>query len=816
MSNTNLALADERRPSKLAKQAVNVHKFGGSSLATAECIERVVNIIANHCHLHDVIVVSANGKTTDQLVKLTEQAIARSPEFLTTLNQLRQYQQSLIDTLLTRKTAEKLTVQLAQDFTQLTQWLNNAVASYQYHILAFGEVWSARLLAAVLTDRICPTQAIDARHFLRLTNVQFGDVNYSTSRRLYQQCIQPHHLTVVTGFIAEDEVGNCCVLGRNGSDYSATILAAITQARMVTFWTDVDGIYSADPRIVPQARKLHRLPIEVAQELGRLGNPVLHERTMKPLTEHQTHLQVASSFNAEQQGTEIGHFGLIAQQELSVTHLNDLLLVQSAAINNQNYAELAEQFHGYAGNAELGQLVISRLYQQALSQALASRHHQIRFTPVSLVAAVGYNIAKRSKKRATFNRAVAEYQPLVIYASDNQHALIAIFTDPASVEQVNHIHQRMIHGTKTIGLAIAGLGNISQQFLAQLPTQIERIKALHNVHLVALFNSSKCWFDLDGITTEQAVAQFEQRAQPYESEQLVEQLIQHPYDDLIVMDITASERFSEYYADFFQHGVHVISANKYAASSALPQYQQLLSLTKEHQCFWLNNTTVGAGLPINYAINDLLQSGDEINHISGIFSGSLSWIFAQFDGSQPFSSLVKQALTEGLTEPDPREDLSGRDVQRKLLILARLAGFELSLDDISCENLIPDSLQALSLDAFLTQLSAVDAVFEQRLHQAKQHNAQLAYVAELTVVNQKIQAKVSLTTIASKHPFASVSAGDNIFLIKSRWYQQNPLIIQGPGAGREVTAAGLHSDLVTLCQQLTVKQTQVSIKGIHS
>ncbi len=286
-----------------------------------------------------------------------------------------------------------------------------------------------------------------------------------------------------------------------------------------------------------------------------------------------------------------------------------------------------------------------------------------------------------------------------------------------------------------------------------------------------------------------------------------------------MVDITPCEKFSQLYEQFFTLGIHVIGANKWAASSSTKNYNTLVNTADLNNSFWLGNTTVGAGLPINHALDDLRQSGDIITEISGVFSGTLSWLFETYDGTGLFSTLLLDALKQGITEPDPREDLSGRDVQRKLLILARKAGFELSLEDIDCQNLVPEVLQGLTTEDFLVRAHELDDFFASQLARAKSHHACIRYVARLKQVNEqdtsKVIAKVSLEMLNQGDAFANLTPCDNIFQINSSWYRENPLIIRGPGAGRDVTAAGLHSDLVNICQQLGNKQRQVKIKGIN-
>jgi len=263
---------------QLAQHAVKVHKFGGSSLATAQCIERVVDIIQTHCQLSDVIVVSANGKTTDALLNIVQQVENEGQLLVSAISQLQENQQSLIKALLNNSNAELLINQLIKDIAQLSLWLTEDLTKHQNDILAFGELWSARLLSAVLGERVCPSYNLDARDFLVINNDRDCQVLHEVSEQSLKSAIQPSKLVVITGYICQDTNSITKTLGRNGSDYSATIMASLLGASNVILWTDVDGIYSADPRLVPSARKLHRLPNGVAKELGRLGNPVLHAK----------------------------------------------------------------------------------------------------------------------------------------------------------------------------------------------------------------------------------------------------------------------------------------------------------------------------------------------------------------------------------------------------------------------------------------------------------------------------------------------------------------------------------------------------------
>ncbi|SEL77158.1 homoserine dehydrogenase [Colwellia chukchiensis] len=831
MNDENSAVLRHAAKNHLAKLAGNIHKFGGSSLATATCIERVMNIIREHCQLNDIIVVSANGTTTNALFHLHQlslsYAVQQSESLVTgvesepsktlreqfnqALRALAGEQKSLIEALLNASTAARLSEQLASDVQVISQQLLANPDRFKNDLLAYGEVWSARLLSALLNESVCPSYMLDAREFLLLADEKASVIDYAESGRAFAALQKRNSLLIVTGYIARNKDNQSCTLGRNGSDYSATIMAALSKARHVTLWTDVDGIYSADPRKVPQARKLHRLPNAVARELGRLGNPVLHAKTLQPLTQHNSHLHVASSFAADISGSEIGHFGHIAKQELAVTELNDLILACSNSFYGDSGQRAVQEFAPICYNLEQGYLLIPQRQQKALSQWLASYGNQVSFQPVAMIAVVGHSVATQGDMRARFKKALRQQKVLHFQPASNKHSYIAILAEPCTTELLNTVHTRMTKDAKNIALVVAGVGNIGQRFLTMLPKQLARVTGLDNVHLVALAGRTKALINTDGIDLSNAYQDYQQQAQVCDSTHLLRWLSKHPYDELIVVDITASEAFSNLYHDFFAHGIHVISANKWAASSSTDNYQQLLATAEKNTSLWLGNATVGAGLPINRTIKELLDSGDEITEISGIFSGTLSWLFQYYDGESPFSQLLAQALAEGITEPDPREDLSGRDVQRKLLILARAAGVSLSLQDIECQNLVPESLCDIPLAEFLQRSTELDELFLQHLQRAKAKGCAIRYVARFINKNDKIVAKVSLEQLSEQHAFTQLTPCDNVFQINSQWYQDNALIIRGPGAGRDVTAGGIHADLVAMCQQLNHRQPQVKL-----
>ncbi len=798
MALTNLALKNQI--------IVNtVHKFGGSSLANPESLLRVLAIIKDNAQLGDLIVVSANGKTTDKLLHLLS-LVEQNDEFFVALEGIKQGHLAMLND----DFPIVLTQQFTSDIATIAQWQQQGQLSAQANnVLAFGEVWSARLLSALLQKNGYASEVIDARQALLLESTDNVQINEQVSQQRLLALNTPNQLNVFTGFIASDVDGNCHTLGRNGSDYSATIAAHLINANNVILWTDVDGIYSADPRIVSNARKLHRIENSVAKELGRLGNPVLHAKTLQPLAKQNIHLHVASSFHAKNSGTEIGEFGDIAKQELSVTHSNELIKISSAQLNSDVINEINRRFSAIYHCPDHTCIVVSQQFADLTQQFLKHRHIDYTLEPVSLIAMVGFQVAKRAEIKARFKRALQLTDAVNLIGSNGEHSIIAFLKDECSVELVNHVHNQLTADCRNIGLVIAGLGNIGERFIDMLPKQLSQLPQLAHVHLVGMASSKKLLIANDGIEPETALNTFKQNSVEYKTEDLLTWLQQHPYDELIIVDITASDDFSRLYQPFFELGLHVITANKCAGSASLERYSALKYAQHNGNSQWLTNTTVGAGLPINYALDDLQNSGDTVKEISGIFSGTLSWLFANFDGTQPFSKLLIQALDKGFTEPDPRDDLSGLDVKRKLLILARQAGFTLSLDDINCQNLVPEFARPLSKGEFFEQIEGIDAFYQEQLDKAREQQGALRYIARFKgKSNGQFTATIGLEVLPQNHAFANLAPCDNIFQISSNWYQENPLIIRGPGAGRDVTAGGLHSDLVHLCRQLNTNVYQ--------
>ena len=776
-----------------------VHKFGGSSLSSADRYHAVANIVLANTEQGDCIVVSASGKTTDTLVKLWQSYQQQDSQAVSDILLLiDNNQRALIEQLLTGQNKQQALAQLKGELAVLNE-LISLQQLLEAPLLAHGEVWSARLLAAYLNQLGVDAQDVDARQLFTLND---GQLLHQKNQQQCSDAISRKHINVVTGFIAADCQGNTVTLGRNGSDYSATLLASYTFAKQVSIWTDTQGVFSTDPRKVKNAVKYAKVCREQANLLARLGNPVLHAKTLSPLKDSEIKLVVRSSFDCDATPTEVVKEGY-SKAKRFITTLDNIDLLRVDKLSGGEVGELSQliqhSLHHFTKDGDTYLLVPGQSTHQVVSH-LAGRANIVEsnLSGCAVVAPTADVIALTEQATALLKE--QSIHPRFVQQDDNY---VLILNDQAIDSDVlTLLHDKLVNKGQELAIIVAGLGNVGEVFLSQLQAQFARLSAQYKVKVVALLRSKQMLFSASGLNTETWQEQWHNEAQSYDKAELLARINELDYEHKVVIDITASEAFSQLYPDFVELNCHLISANKYAGTAENSWYQNLRTNLAERNLLWRYNTSVGAGLPINFALADLQNSGDSINRIEGVFSGTLSWLCSSYDGSVPFSDLVLQAQQMGYTEPDPREDLSGRDMQRKLLILARDLGLDLELDDIALTPLMPEQLAAGSWQDFLANKQLLDEFMTEKAAQAAAEGKVVRYTGAITLVDSKVQAQVGLVNVGKDDVLASLKPGDNIFVINSQWYTDNALVIQGPGAGKEVTAAGVHSDLYWLVNNL--------------
>ncbi|OWO83295.1 bifunctional aspartate kinase/homoserine dehydrogenase II [Photorhabdus luminescens] len=803
-----------------AENGRQLHKFGGSSLADVKCYQRVAKIMANYSQPGDLMVVSAAGSTTNQLINWLKLSQNDRISAHQVQQVLRRYQQDLIRGLLPETVAEELVTRFIADLEKLSTLLDKPVSDVTYaEVVGHGEIWSARLMSAVLEAQGIPSAWVDARQFLRAERSAQPQIDIALSQPLLNQLItqNPNKRLVVTGFISSNHDGETVLLGRNGSDYSATQVGALAGAKRVTIWSDVAGVYSADPRKVKDACLLPLLRLDEASELARLAAPVLHARTLQPVSISDIDLLLRCSYQPEQGSTRIERVLASGTGAKIVTSHDDVCLIELYVAAHHDFKQIykdidlllkREQIRPLATGihpdcnliqlcytSEVVNSALGVLEDAALPGRLSLREG------LALVALVGAGVCKNPLHCHRFYQQLKDQPVEFIWHAEDGISLVAVLRTNQTEHVIQGLHQSLFRAEKRIGLILFGKGNIGSRWLELFAREQKNISARSDFEfiLAGVVDSRRSLLDYQGIDASRALAFFDDEATEYDVDALFLWMRAHPYDDLVILDVTASEELARCYNDFASYGFHVISANKIAGASSSSDYRLIRDAFAKTGRHWFYNATVGAGLPINHTVRDLRESGDTILSISGIFSGTLSWLFLQFDGSVPFSDLVEQAWQQGLTEPDPRIDLSGQDVMRKLIILAREAGYEIEPEQVRVESLVPKEAASGSLEQFFDNSSAINEQMVQRLAAAQEMGMVLRYVARF---NANGKAKVGVEAVRSDHPLASLLPCDNVFAIESRWYRDNPLVIRGPGAGRDVTAGAIQSDLNRLSQLL--------------
>ncbi|EIX4889612.1 bifunctional aspartate kinase/homoserine dehydrogenase II [Vibrio vulnificus] len=794
-------------------QVRQLHKFGGSSLADPDCYRRVVNILKEYSGDNDLVVVSAAGKTTNRLIEFSEALEKDGRLAHEALQALRQYQTGLVEALIASNQRSELLDQLADEFSTLAELSAPLTTAQKAAILGHGEAWSSRLLAALLNQHDLAAVAQDARAFLRAETGTQPEVDRARSYPLIKEVLaqHSHRRVVITGFMAQNQAGETVLLGRNGSDYSATVIGALAEVAKVTIWSDVAGVYSADPRLVSDACLLPLLRLDEASELARLAAPVLHSRTLQPVAQSATELNLRCSYTPESGSTRIERVLASGRGAKIITSLDDVMLVQLNFSAGHDFERQQQevlralkraQLEPLAFEAQKDQFKLRLAYTTEIAGGALAHLQELGLAAeiklkegFSLVAAVGAGVTNNASHCFGFYQQLKHSPVEFISEAESGLSLVAVMRRVDIPVLVKAIHTQLFQAQKRVALALCGKGNIGSSWLSLFAQQKNELEKRHgmNFELVAVVDSQTYLFNEQGLDAAAVHAHFDDDSVPNDGANWLQRLSSiQDYDEVVVLDVTASRELAAQYLDIAHQGMHLISANKIAGSASSDYYYQVQDAFSKIGRHWLYNATVGAGLPINHTVRDLRESGDEIVALSGIFSGTLSWLFQQFDGSVPFAELVDLAWQQGLTEPDPRSDLDGSDVMRKLVILARESGLDIEPENVKVESLVPEELKELSLDDFFDQAHLLSERLQERLTKAQRQDQVLRYVARL---EKNGKARVSVEALQREHALANLLPCDNIFAIESKWYRDNPLVIRGPGAGREVTAGAIQSDL---------------------
>jgi len=815
-----------------------VHKFGGSSVADAECIRRVAAIVESTPVPRVAVVLSACKGVTDALLGLVSAAEKRDPTVGAQLAALEARHTDLARTLLSAEGAAAYCETLASDgrdiagIVQAVALLKSAAQNIRDLVAGFGEIWSTRLFARLLAERgraAGPVRWLDARAVVMVEwgplgpAVQWPESEAAIAREVGDEFAGT---LVITGFIASDRAGIQTTLGRNGSDFSGSIFGALLAAREIVIWTDVDGVLSADPRRVPDAKVIDSLSYNEAMELAYFGAKVIHPQTMAPAVSREIPILIKNTFAADRPGTLICAHPTSALWVKGITTIDQVALVNLEGAGMIGVPGTAQRLFGALQEAGISVILISQGSSEhsicfAVPDAdgtaageivrrafdLELREGQIQRVDVSrhcaILAVVGDGMAGHHGAAAKVFQALGDAGVNVraIAQGASERNISVVIEAKHSTRALQAVHAGFYLSPHTVSIGLIGPGLVGGALLGQLATQLERLsgKGL-DLRVRGLVRSSSMWLEdgaIDAGAWREAPAN---RWQPVDLEAFARHVAAEHLPHAVIIDCSASTEVAQHYAAWLAAGIHVVTPNKKANSGPYAYYASLDGARRGAGTHYLYEATVGAGLPIMQTLRDLRETGDEVRSIEGIFSGTLAYLFNVYDGTEPFSSIVRTAKQKGYTEPDPRDDLSGTDVARKLIILAREVGLDLELDDVTVESLVPTELADGSADDFLAKLPAFDARMAARYAAAAAAGRVLRYVGRLDVRERR--ATVGLVELDRKHAFANIALTDNVVRFETMRYCDNPLIVQGPGAGPEVTAGGVFGDLLRLCAYL--------------
>ncbi len=828
----------------VADKRWKMHKFGGSSLADANCFRRVAAIILGNQDRPLGVVVSAMGGMTDALLNLAVLAEQDDAAFNAALYGIGERYAAVAKSLLEGEPLVRVLDAWRKDFDDVTDVLKaialvkSAPQRSRDVVAGYGEIWSARLLAAFLgqEDHERGGDWIDARSIVCVRDAELGPrVLWDESQARMDRALAPDFdgVVVITGFIASDEEGLQTTLGRNGSDHSAAIFAALTGSAELTIWTDVDGVMSADPKRVPEAQVIDRLTYNEAMELAYFGAKVIHPQTLGPAIENDIPVIIRNSYKPSHPGSRIEAQATPTNNIKGITAIGGMALVNLEGSGMIGVPGTADRLFACLKTAGVSVTLISQASSEhsiclAVPQDVAERARkvitqafaeeleggQIQSVEVtasqSIVAVVGDGMAGSPGIAARFFGTLgrAGVSIRAIAQGSSERNISAVVDSEQATKALRAAHSGFYLSAKTISIGLIGPGTVGTALLRQIEKQSEKLAQKFNLDLRvrAISRSQKMLLGDRRLDISSWKENFESSAIDADLDAFAAHLKPDHLPHAVIIDCTASEQVASKYADWLSRGVHIITPNKKAFSSAYSQYQALQAAADTGSTHYFYETTVGAALPVITTLCDLIHTGDDVRSISGIFSGTLAYLFNVYDGSRPFSEIVRVAKDNGYTEPDPRDDLSGMDVARKLTILTRELGQSIEIGDFPVENLVPKALRDCSVDEFLDGLAEYDATIEALFNAAAAKRKQLRYVATLDAAGN---ASVGLESVDDEHPFCNINLTDNIVQFETERYSDNPLVIQGPGAGPEVTAAGVFADLLRLANYLSTGEGYV-------
>lgn len=813
---------------------MRILKFGGSSVANGERIERVLKLVSENSKQERItVVVSAFQGVTDQLIDLGKKASNGDVSYLEALSALKDRHQRTIQELIPDENAV-FQKEIDSRFKELEDVLHGVYLIRELSlrtqdvIMSFGELFSARIIAEAARNAGLIAEFLDTRTIIK-TDSRFGSarVLFDVTNSLIQRYFEINSaLQIGTGFIASTVREETTTLGRGGSDYTASILGAALNASEIQIWTDVNGVMTGDPNKVPKAFPIQAMSYEEAMEMSHFGAKIIHPPTMQPAMDKNISIRIKNTFHPEFTGTIINNVPI--QSAYSIKGISSISKVSLLTVQGSGMigiAGISSRLFGALARRGISVILITQassehsiciavdprqdeeaksLIEEEFSLEIFARQVDpvILERDLSIMAVVGDDMRHTPGISGRIFQSLGKESINVVAvaqgSSERNVSVVISFADESKALQAVH-DTFFFPSSKRLSLFLAGPGLIGKTLLKQIQDQLPLLKKQNiDLQIAGIANSRQMIESEHGIDLT-SWKELLESSDVLMSPETLHSLLHRVGGTLAFVDCTASETIRELYPDLLSSGVSIVTANKKALTGSWQEFVAIYNAAVSSEARLLYEATVGAGLPVISTLKDLVTTGDKIIKLEAILSGTLSYLFNRFDEKTSFSRLVSEARKLGYTEPDPRDDLNGADVGRKLLILARTIGLSLEMADLEIQSLIPENARsAPTSEEFLKMLAVEDAAFERLQTAVAKEGKVLRYIA--TLENGK--AKVGLQRIAPEHPFYSISGNDNVIAFTTSRYQKNPLVVRGPGAGAEVTSAGVFADILRLAFNL--------------